>query len=107
MSTPIPGGTPPRAPSPRASSRGVIVTASTPSLRGGGWCAKRSGTGDDGRVGTSAPFGPRAVVDRRFRCAGEVKAEADDACRDARAAARSDLLRRIDPRCRYARLELV
>jgi hypothetical protein len=31
----------------------VIVIGSRPSARGGGWCAKSSGTGDEWRVGTS------------------------------------------------------
>src|SRR5882757_3016179 len=88
-----------------------MVIGSRPSARGGGWWAKRSGalsaTGDDGRVGAAAPLGPRAVIDRRLRRAGQVEPERHDAGADARAAARRHLLRRVEAGRRDARAELV
>src|SRR6187399_1948726 len=53
-------------------------------------------SGDDRRVGAAAPFGPRAVIDRRFRCAGEIERQSDHAGGDAGAAARGHLLSGID-----------
>src|SRR5436190_6450308 len=105
MSTSISGARPRRVQFAGASSRDVTVTASLPSARGGGWW-ETSGTGDDRRVGASAPFSPGTVVDRRLRRTGEVEREADDTGGDARATARRHFSRGIDAGRLDARLEL-